>query len=123
MKDEGLILVAAAAAVLFMVIQKTKPANASAMARDPSGGLSGIGVSVAPFWSQVGASQPYGGNSFADITSFANGTFTTGNGTFVDPGQVTVTPGGKVTESPFGSVYQDMFNVLPSPTYGFGGGA
>ncbi|EON15323.1 hypothetical protein [Pandoraea sp. SD6-2] len=118
MKDEGLLLVAAAAAVLFMVIQKTKPANASAMAQDPSHGLSGIGVSVAPFWSQVGSAQPYGNNSFADITSFINGTYSV-DGTFVDPGQVTVAASGKVTESPFGGV----FGVLPSPTYGFGGGA
>ncbi|MBN9117100.1 MAG: hypothetical protein J0I36_18000, partial [Pandoraea sp.] len=92
MKDEGLILVAAAAAVLFMVIKKTTPTSTQ------TNPLSGVGSSVAPFWSQFGSSQSYFG--FAPYSV---------DGSYIDPGQVTVAASGQVTESPFGGV----LGVLP----------
>jgi hypothetical protein len=129
MKDkQGLLLVAAAALVLFMVIKKSTPGVSGAATQTGQGGL---GAAASNFWSNVinntaggaktGSKMATDGQYFAPsllgISEFANGTYTAGS-TYVDPGQVTYnTQTGAVTESPFSG----MFGLGPTGTYGFGG--
>ncbi|EMN5130705.1 hypothetical protein RVV79_003832 [Burkholderia contaminans] len=117
----GLILVAAAAVVLYGVVRKSTKAGAPATA-----GQGAIGSGASSFWSN--AINNLGGAPVATtgataggqvlpggVTEFGNGTFEAG-GLYVDPGQVTYNPTtGQVQESPFSG----MYNILAPNTYGF----
>lgn len=116
----GLLMVGAAALVLYTVVKKSTGAGAPA-----SAGQSGIGAGASSFWSN--AINNIGGNPSATIspisggmrlpggvTLFGNGTFDAGQ-MYVDPGQITYnTQTGQVQESPFSG----MYNILSPGTYG-----
>lgn len=117
----GLLMVGAAALVLYAVVKKSTGAGAPATA-----GQNAIGSGASSFWSNVIGNL--GGNPVATtgangigtslpggVTLFGNGTFDAG-GIYTDPGQVTVnTNTGQVQESPFSG----MYDVLAPNTYGF----
>ncbi|HDR9360457.1 TPA: hypothetical protein QDB44_006426 [Burkholderia vietnamiensis] len=117
----GLILVAAAAVVLYGVVRKSTRAGSPATA-----GQGAIGSGASSFWSNAinnlgGApvattSATAGGQQLpGGVTVFGNGTFEAG-GLYVDPGQVTYNPAtGQVQQSPFSG----MYNILAPNTYGF----
>lgn len=117
----GLLMVGAAALVLYAVVKK----SAGAAGSPTMTGQGAIGSGASSFWAN--AINNIGGNPSARIspisggmalpggvTLFGNGTFDAGQ-LYVDPGQITYnTQTGQVQESPFSG----MYNILSPATYG-----
>lgn len=118
----GLLMVGAAAVVLYAVVKKTTGASGA----PTTAGQGGIGSGASSFWSNVinnlggNPTATTGANSIGaampgGVTLFGNGTFDA-SGLYVDPGQLTYnSQTGQVQESPFSG----MYNVLAPATYGF----
>jgi hypothetical protein len=115
----GLILVAGAAAVLYMVVKKSTVTSVPGA----SGGQGAIGANAGGFWGNVinnVAGNPSTAGSVAmpgigGLTLFSNGSYSDGT-VYSVPGQVTVnSQTGQVNESPFSG----MYNLMSPGTYGF----
>jgi hypothetical protein len=124
MKDKsGLLIVAGAALVLYMVVKKTTVAGVGS---PTAGGQGGIAANASGFWGNVinnlgGTVAPQmqtGGQyvpGYFGMSLFDNGSYSDGT-TYTVPGQVSYNSDtGKVTESPFSG----MYNLLAPGTYGF----
>ncbi|WP_250479119.1 MULTISPECIES: hypothetical protein [unclassified Caballeronia] len=121
----GILIVGAAAAVLYMVVKQSTAVKAGAPATTGQGA---IGANASGFWGNVinnlsggvssGSQMPTGGQylpGYFGMSLFDNGTFSDGV-TYTDPGQVSYNSNtGKVTESPLSG----MYNLLAPGTYGF----